>query len=132
MGNSLNSPGDYRIEISGWGLDNSFFVERADLLWTADGEKKVQLHRALPEGAIVFIRLLASGSSSGSVPVAYQVQGVVPMDCNGRCQMRLARLHPRSKESPVAESASNGVEDSQRVCDMQETEMELQYEEILQ
>jgi hypothetical protein len=132
MGNSLNSPGNYRIEISGWGLDNSFFAERTDLLWTADGEKQVQLHRALPEGAVVFIRLLSSGTSSGSVPAAYQVQGVVPMDCNGRCQMRLARLHPRVKESQVAESASNGVEDSRRVCNMKETEMELQYEEILQ
>ena len=65
MGNSFNSSGDYRIEISGWGLDNSFFAERTDLLWTASGEKQVQLHRALPEGAIVFIRLLASEPSSG-------------------------------------------------------------------
>ena len=99
MGNSFNSSGDYRIEISGWGLDNSFFAERTELLWTADGNKQVQVHRALPEGAIVFVRLLASEPSSGSVPVAYRVQSVVPMDCNGRCQMRLAQLHPRSKES---------------------------------
>ena len=63
MGNSFNSPGDYRIEISGWGLDNSFFAERTDLRWTAEGEKQVQLHRALPEGAIVFVRLLASEPS---------------------------------------------------------------------
>src|ERR1700688_3079255 len=104
MGNSFNIPGDYRIEISGWGLDNSFFAERTDLLWTANGEKHVQLHRALPEGAIVFIRLLASEPSSGSVPVAYRVEGVMPMDCNGRCQMRLAQLRPRSKDSLAGES----------------------------
>ena len=60
MSKPFNSPGDFRIEISGWGLDNSFFAERTDLLWTSDGEKHVQLHRALPEGAIVFVRLLAS------------------------------------------------------------------------
>ena len=132
MGNSFSSPGDYRIEISGWGLDNSFFAERTDLLWTADGEKQVQLHRALPEGAIVFIRLLASEPSSGSVPVAYQVQSVVPMDRNGRCQMRLAQLHPRSRESLTRENASNRSEDSRRVCDVQEFEVELQHEEILQ
>ena len=132
MGNSFNSSGDYRIEISGWGLDNSFFAERADLLWTADGEKQVQLHRALPEGAIVFIRLLASEPSSGSVPVAYQVQDVVPMNCNGRCQMKLAQLHPTTRESLGWKNASNVSEDSQRVCDVQDFEELLQHEEILQ
>lgn len=132
MSEPSNSPGDFRIEISGWGLDNDFFVERTDLLWTAGGEKQVQLHRALPEGAIVFIRLLASEPSSGSIPVAYQVRDVVPMDCTGRCQMRLAQLRPRSKESLSRKNASNGSEDSRRVCDVRELEGELHYEEILQ
>jgi hypothetical protein len=132
MGNSFNSPGDFRIEISGWGLDNSFFVEKTDLIWAADGEKQVQLHRALPEGAIVFIRLLASEPSRGSVPVAYRIQDVVPMDCNGRCQMRLGQLHPQSKESLAGRNASNSLEDSRRVCDVQDFEAELEHEEILQ
>jgi hypothetical protein len=132
MGTSFNYPGDYRIEISGWGLNNDFFAEKTHLLWTAGGEKQVQLHRALPEGAIVFIRLLASEPSSGSVPVAYQVQDVVPMNCNGRCQMKLAQLHPASRESLGRENASNGLEDSRRVCDVQRFEEQLQREEILQ
>jgi hypothetical protein len=131
-GNSFNSPGDYRIEISGWAVDNSFFVERTDLLWTANGEKQVQLHRELPEGTLVFIRLLAPESSLGSVPVAYQVRDVMPMDSRGKCQMRLSRLHPRSKESSAAKHASNGAEDSQRVCDTKKDETALQREEILQ
>ncbi len=132
MSKQFPTPGDFRIEISGWGLDNDFFVERTDLLWIAGGEKQVQLHRALPEGAIVFIRLLASEPSSGSVPVAYQVRDVVPMDCAGRCQMRMAQLRPRSKESLSRKNASNGSEDSRRVCDVRELEGELHYEEILQ
>jgi len=132
MGNSFNSSSDYRIEISGWGLDNSFFAERTDLLWTADGEKQVQLHRALQEGSIVFIRLLASEPSFGTVPVAYLAHDVVPMDCNGLCQMRLAQMHPRSKESSKRENASKQVEDLRNVCDTRESEMELRLEEILQ
>jgi len=148
MGNSFNSSGDYRIEISGWGLDNSFFAERTDLLWTSDGEKQVQLHRALPEGAMVFIQLVSPESSTGSVPVAYQVKSVVPMDCDGRCRIRLAQMHPRSKnlsahssgktgaastgESLSGKRASNVAEDSQRVCNARETEQQLQHEEILQ
>ena len=107
MANFLNCPGDYRIEISGWGLDNSFFVENVDLFWTSEGEKQVHVHRALPQGAIVFIRLLASELGSGTVPVAYQVLEAMPTDCGGRCQLRLAQLHPRSKESLKGKSASN-------------------------
>jgi hypothetical protein len=131
MGNSFNSPRDYRIELSGWGLDNSFFAERTNLLWAANGENQVQLHRTLPEGAIVFIRLLGSDLSSGSVPAAYLVRDVEPMDRCGRCQMSLAKLHSRSKESLTGKLASNDLEDSQRVCNMQEFGLELQHEEIL-
>ena len=132
MNDAINCPGEFRIEISGWGLDNGFFAEKTELHWTADGEKHVQLHRALPEGAIVFIRLLASEPATGSVPVAYRVEGVMPMDRNGRCQMRLAQMRPRSKESLARKTASNVAEDSQRVCNVQEFEGELQHEEILQ
>jgi hypothetical protein len=132
MGNSFDHPDDYRIEISGWGLDNCFFVERTELLWTTDGEKQVQLHRALSEGAMVFLRLLASEPSNGSLPVAYQVLSAMPMDCDGLCRMRLAQLHPRSKESLGRKNASNALEDSQRVCNVHEFEVELQHEEILQ
>jgi hypothetical protein len=132
MSKSLHCPGDFRMEISGWGLDNSFFAERTDLICTADGEKQVRLRRALHEGPIVFIRLLASGPSAGSVPVAWHIQVVEPMDCNGPCQTKLARLRPRSKESLGRKSASNVSEDSQRVCDVQEFEDQLQREEILQ
>jgi hypothetical protein len=132
MDNFFDCPGDYRIEISGWGLDNCFFVERTDLLWSADGEKQVQLHRALPEGAIVFIRLLGTEPSFGTVPVAYQIRGASPMDRNGRCRMRLVQLHPRSKESLGGKIASKISEDAQRVCNVQGVKEELQYEEVLQ
>jgi hypothetical protein len=132
MDNSRNSLNDYRIEVSGWGLDSTFFVERTDLLWTPSGEKKVQLRRALMEGAIVFIRLLASDSSTSSVPVPYQVEGIEPMDCNGRCQMKLKQMHRRSKESLTAENASNVSEKSPRTCEQAEKEKGLQPEEVLQ
>jgi len=132
MGNSFNSPGDYRIEVSGWGLDNRFFTEKTGLHWTATDEKKVQLHRALPEGATVFIRLLMPESSNGSVPVPYQVENIGPMDCNGRCQMNLKQLCRRSKESLAAKNASKGLEESPSVCDLREEERELQHEGVLQ
>jgi hypothetical protein len=131
MDNSFNECGEYRIEISGWGLDNSFFAERTDLLWTAGDEKQVQLRRELAEGAIVFVRLLSSEPSWNTVPVAYRVWDVLPMDCNGRCEMRLAQLHPRGKESSGGKNASKQLEDSQRAYSTAETETNVALEEIL-
>ena len=58
-GRHIQFPGNYRIEVSGWGLDAHLFVEETDLLWSQSGEKQMLLHRALPEGAIIFVRLLA-------------------------------------------------------------------------
>lgn len=131
MGNSFKSPGDYGIEISGWGLDNCFFVERANLHWAADGEKQVRVHRALPEGAIVFVRLLAPEPMSGSVPLAYRVECASPMDRNGYCQMTLARVQPQAQESLTGKSASKQSEDRKRGNELQEVEQELEREEIL-
>ena len=132
MGDSFKSRGDYAVEISGWGLDHSFFAERTDLQWTEDGEKQVHLHRALSEGATVFVRLLSSEPSCGSVPVAYQARNVVPMDRNGRCQMQLVQLHPRPRQSFPRPDASNDLgasrefeRDSGVSCHTSEIELEL-------
>lgn len=134
MDMTFNSPGSYRIEVSGWGLDSNFFVERTDLLWTPADEKKVQLHRALPEGAIVFIRLQVpvEESPNCSVPIAYQVKEVEPMDCVGLCLMKLTQLHPHSKESLKEKNASNKQKGSRRERDVLVERGELQCEEFLQ
>jgi hypothetical protein len=134
MGDSNKGRGDYRIEISGWGLDNSFFTEGTELLWTSDGEKQVEVHRALGEGSIVFVRLLSSEPINGSVPVAYQVEDVGPMDRNGRCLMKLAQLHPRSRQSRGPQYASKKIEgetEGRSRCEASEIVTELEPEEAL-
>jgi hypothetical protein len=135
MNDSKNTRGDYRIEISGWGLDSDFFIEGTELLWTSDGEKQVQLHRSLAEGSIVFVRLLASEPSSGSVPVAYQVEHVGPMDRNGKCLLKLAQLHARSRQSRRAQPASNDPEGRSQwrtnEISTSETSTEFEPEEVL-
>jgi hypothetical protein len=55
----------------------------------------------------------------------------VPMDRTGRCRMKLAQLHPRSKQSLRGRYASNRAEDSRCASDAAETEIELEHEEIL-
>lgn len=131
MGDSNDSGGNYPIEISGWGLDNDFFTERTDLQWMSGSGKQVSMHRAVAEGAIVFVRLLSSDPSNSSVPVAYQVEHAEPMDRMGRCLLSLAQMHPRSGRSQTSLGASNSAQENQSRCDAGETEMALEPEEVL-
>lgn len=132
MADKFNFPDNYRIEVSGWGLDNAFFVEKTDLLWSQSGEKQVLLHRALPEGAVVFVRLLGPESMIGSVPVAYQVESVRPMDCTGVCEVRLIPVHPRLKVSSMSISASHSREDEMSKREPRRCSVQPEPEEILQ
>jgi hypothetical protein len=130
---SFHAPGEYRIEISGWCADNSFFVERANLVWRAGGEKQIHLHRALPEGAMIFVRSISSEPSNLSVPVAYKVKTVMPRDSQGRYPMGLVQMHPRgmeTKESLTSGIASNRQE-RKRQCETNDSGMTWEQEEIL-
>ena len=120
------------VLVSGWDLDERFFVEKTDLVWSQNGDKKVLLHHALPAGTIIFVRLQAPESTGSPVPVTHQVVGMQPMDCNGQCEMRLAQLRPRSKESIAGEFASKLQADSSSMYESSEGSMELEPEEVLQ
>ena len=105
MNDKPNVSGSYRIEVSGWGLDECFFVEKTDLLWTEGNEKKLLLRHALPDRAMIFVRLLADGPLGDSVPVPYQIENLQSMNRIGLCEMCLLPLHPRAKTPDVDETA---------------------------
>ncbi len=86
----------YRIEISGWDVEQNFFVERANLDWSEEQGKKVQLRHPLRNGAVVFIRLIAPTASGQSFPIAYQIENVGPAKSSGAWEVRLMQLRPRS------------------------------------
>jgi hypothetical protein len=130
MGDAATLSGNYRIEVSGWGLNDAFLVEKTDLHWTERGERKLMLHHTLPEGAVIFVRLIAPETSYGSVPVASEVEGVQPMNSNGLCEMRLRRLHPRSKAHTWDRIASLSAEYSSNRCEEKQSSMELELEEV--
>lgn len=133
--NSFNAPGNYRIEVSGWGVDNSFFVERANLVWKAGGEKQIRLRHKLPEGAMLFARSISSDPNL-SVPVAFTARSVIPTESEDAYQVELVQMHPRkqpvkrAKESSDRQIASNNRE-AKRSCETNGSEMELEHEEIL-
>jgi len=130
MGETATLSGDYRIEVSGWGLNDAFFVEQTNLHWTGRGERKFVLHHALAEGAVIFVRLMAPETSHGLVPVAYQVEGVQPMNSNGLCEMRLRRLHPRSKAHTWDRIASLSSEYSSNRHETKQSSIEPELEEV--
>jgi hypothetical protein len=131
MGEAGTLAGNYRIEVSGWGLNDSFFVEQTNLHWTGRGERKLMLHHALREGAVIFVRLMAPETSHGSVPVAYQVEGVQPMNSDGLCEMRLRRLHPRSKAHTWDRVASLPAEYSSNTYVTKQSSIEPELAEVV-
>jgi hypothetical protein len=130
MGDTATLSGNYRIEVSGWGLNDAFFVEKTDLHWTGRGERKLMLHHALLEGAVIFVRLMALETSHASVPVAYQVEGVQPMNSNGLCEMRLRRLHPRAKAHTWDRIASLSAEYTSNAYETKQSSIEPEVEEV--
>lgn len=92
----------YQIEISGWDRAENFFVEKADLEWSEDHSKKVSLRHELRDGAVVFVRLLASTAPSHALPIAYLAENTNSTDFAGRRVVRLGQLHPRSSEPGAA------------------------------
>jgi len=131
MDGTATPQGNYRIEVSGWGLNDVFFVEKTDLLWSEGGEKRLLLHHALSDGAVIFVRLMAPETSSGLVPVAYQVENIKPMNSTGQCEMRLVQVHPRLRAHTRSNFASLSARCSSKSQGPMESSTQLELEEVL-
>ncbi|MGB7728018.1 MAG: hypothetical protein WBL50_08305 [Candidatus Acidiferrum sp.] len=92
----------YRVEVSGWDENQSFFVEKSDLGWDDFAGKHISLQRMLPDGAMVFVRALQTQGLGQSAPIVYKVE-FIGCDPDGHHQFRLNAVQPRhSREiSPV-------------------------------
>jgi len=85
----------YRVEVSGWDDNKSFFVENSELEWVEDSNKQVTLNRGLTEGAVIFLRLLQPISNDRARPVAYQAEFLTRNP--GQRQFRLRPVSSRCK-----------------------------------
>ena len=129
MNETAEANGSYRVELSGWDLGDTFFVEKTDLLWSQGGIKKLLSRHTLPAGAIVFVRLADPAVSYSTVPVAYRVEDVQSMNCAGQCEMHLVQLYPRSKESKCDDPASYLQE--RKNAKTKENEKQARHKEVL-
>ena len=73
----------YRVEVSGWDEEEMFFVEKSHLDWDEFAGKHITLRHMLPEGAIVFVRMLQPTEIRQSPPMAYKVNSscVIRREC---------------------------------------------------
>lgn len=98
---------NYRVEVSGWDVAESFFVEKVTLELTQSGERVVHLRHPLREGLIVFLRLMESRISFPALPVAYRVTGVTPDEKEEKSRVSLRKLrHHRTSESEAPASGA--------------------------
>ncbi len=81
----------YPVEASGWGSDQSFFVEKSELEWNEETGKYLTLTRSLSPGAMIFLRLLMPTSRDRSLPVPYHAQAV-GLTAEGQRQFRLEQV----------------------------------------
>lgn len=85
----------YRVEVSGWDIHRAFFVENSDLEWSEEAGKRLTLSHALPDGAVIFLRLLQPMGAERSHPVAYQAELVSHTEA-GQLHVRLKPIRSRS------------------------------------
>jgi hypothetical protein len=90
----------YRIEISGWDLDEKFFVEKTDLVWS-EADKKVRLRHALRKGSLVFVRLLGASTPASDYPLAYEITSVIYQPEARFYETSLTQVHPRINADPA-------------------------------
>jgi len=104
----------YQVEISGWDLDDNFFVERTDLLWGQNDRKMVLLRRPVVEGALVFVRLTLPIEYGHSCPIAYHVASVNASADTNSWEVALTKVRPRNSTREVRGPALAAVEGSSR------------------
>lgn len=85
----------YRVEVSGWDKSQTFFVEKSELIWNEESGKHVTLSSAVPDGSVVFLRLIQPLSSDRSQSVPYETEFLSALP-DGQNQFRLHPVNPRT------------------------------------
>jgi len=91
---SLTQSEIHLVEVSGWDENEIFFVETCDLDWDDFAGKHISLQHMLPEGAMVFLRILQPGGTGRTQPNVFVVE-FVGCDGDGCHEFRLNPVHPR-------------------------------------
>ena len=69
---SDDEEGGYRVEVSGWDANETFFVEKSTLLWSERLGKRLALKALVRVGAVLFVQLIRPLGGGSGFPVAYR------------------------------------------------------------
>jgi len=94
----------FRVEISGWDVNEQFFVERSALQWGEGEKRRALIRRKVRPGALVFIRLLQDSVASRTFPVAYRARQIRECEGGGNFELVLSQVWP--KESAASQGDS--------------------------
>jgi hypothetical protein len=83
----------HRVEVSGWDISQSFFVEKPELEWNEVNGKQITLRRVLRKKTMLFVRLLQSTAPDRSSPVAYWAEHIATTP-QGFHPFRLNQIFP--------------------------------------
>lgn len=103
MNTQPTTPVSYCVEMSGWDVNENFFVEKTELKWTEE-EKKVHLQHPIRQGAVVFVRLTGVGAQEKVMPVAYKTATVTYRMQLGCYDVSLMQMLPRMNNGEPAEA----------------------------
>ena len=92
----MQQQNSYAVEVSGWDMSETFFVEKTSLAWADDGMKKISLRHPLREGCVIFVRLMQPVATADNYPIACQVVKLMEQGADGRSTIQLTQLRPRA------------------------------------
>ncbi len=95
MSSQPQDENNYRVEVSGWDVTESFFVEKTALKWGGQSGKEICVHSPLRQGSVIFVRLLQPLAPQYNFPIAYRAVSVGTRDARGLIRVGLEQLRPR-------------------------------------
>ncbi|MBZ5527211.1 MAG: hypothetical protein LAN71_04825 [Acidobacteriia bacterium] len=104
LAETYSMSGPSRVEISGWDMDELFFVEKAEVDWDESAENiRIRMNRPLRKGTLIFLRQIQPVMSGQTHPVAYSVEPVCA-DESGACEYQLKPLRSRMRSYTLEEA----------------------------
>ncbi|HEY0701298.1 MAG TPA: hypothetical protein VGD60_00885 [Candidatus Acidoferrales bacterium] len=85
----------YRVEVSGWDANESFFVEKSTLLWTESLGKRLALKALVRIGSVLFVRLIKPLGGGNGLPVAYRAVEYGAANRGTQGMVTVEQLQPR-------------------------------------
>lgn len=104
LAETLTLAGTHRVEISGWDMDEQFFVEKTEIAWNESSEEmRLKLSRPLRKGTVIFVRHLQVAMMQRAYPLAYAVEPILAGE-DGACEYRLVQVRSRTRTFSLSQA----------------------------